>query len=272
MKYDIDLKKVLICLLLILAAVISFFPVAGSASSVDAHETTIRSIDDKIETVLKLTATSTLASVGISAIPSDTATPIAEKVADFTEYFMLILCVLYSEKYLLTILGAATFKILIPISCGLFLASLFCHPQALKRLGTKIILAGLALYFMIPLSVQVSDKIYNTYRATIRETIQYAEAFTDKTSELSEADEDEGVIRTILTRISETATTLSDKAAKLLNNFVESLAVMIVTSCIIPLLVLLFSIWLIKTLTGIDLRFPEKAKHRRFRLKAGGRK
>lgn len=267
MKYDIDLKKVLICLLLILAAVISLFPIAKSASSVEAHDATIRSIDSKIETVLKLTATSTLTSVGISAIPSDTATPIAEKVADFTEYFMLILCVLYSEKYLLTIIGAATFKILIPIACVLFTVSLFWHRNILQRLGVKMILAGLALYFMIPLSVQISDTIYNTYLGTINETITAAEAFTDTTAELSEADEDEGVIRSIMARISETATTLSDKAARLLNNFVESLAVMIVTSCIIPLLVLLFSIWLIKMLTGIQINIPDKLQLKRIRLK-----
>ena len=38
-----------------------------------------------------------------------------------------------------------------------------------------------------------------------------------------------------------------------LNRFVESLAVMIVTACIIPLLVLLFFLWLIRQLTGVDL-------------------
>ena len=260
MKLDIDLKKALICILLILVAVVSFFPVAKFASSVEAHGRTIASIDDKIETVLKLTATSTLASAGISAIPGDTATPIAEKLADFTEYFLIILCVLYAEKYLLTIIGAATFKVLIPAACVLLAAAIYHNPKMLKKLAVKFILAGLALFIMIPLSVRVSDMVYATYREPINETITAAEALNETTAELSEADEDEGLIQSILSRISETATTLSDKAAKVLNNFVESLAVMIVTACIIPVIVLLFFIWLIKALTGIEINIPERIR------------
>lgn len=270
MKLDMDLRKVLVCVLLILAAVISFFPVAKLASSVDAHDRTIASIDDKVETVLKLTATSTLASAGVSAIPGDTATPIAEKLADFTEYFLFILCVLYAEKYLLTIIGAATFKVLIPVACILLAAAVYYHPEMLKKLAIKFILAGLALFIMIPLSVRVSDMVYATYREPINETISAAETLTEQTAELSEADQDEGLIQSILAKLSETATTLSDKAAKVLNNFVESLAVMIVTACIIPILVLLFFIWLIKALTGIEINIPESIRPGRRRHKAGG--
>lgn len=257
------LKQVLVITLLVLLAVISFVLIADKAASLEANQATISSIDGKAETVLKLTAASTLASAGISAIPGDTATPIAEKLADFTEYFLLILCVLYAEKYLLTIIGAGAFKILIPLACLLVIVSLFWKPKVMKRLALKAAVFGLALFLMIPLSIRVSDMVYNTYESSIDNTITAAEEFTETTSELAEAKGDEGLVSSILNKLSETAASLSEKAAKTLNRFVESLAVMIVTSCIIPLLVLVFFIWLLKFLTGKDLNIPlpKRAAH-----------
>ena len=60
------------------------------------------------------------------------------------------------------------------------------------------------------------------------------------------------MIQSILNRLSETTESLTEKAAGILNRFVETLAVMIVTSCVIPLLVLLFFFWIINRITGVD--------------------
>lgn len=256
-----SLKKILVAVLLILAGVLSFFVISGKAASVDTHQDTIASIDDKVDTVLKLTATSTLASAGISAIPGDTATPVAEKLADFTEYFLLILCILYAEKYLLTIIGAGAFKILIPLACALLAVSIFHASKGMKKLAAKIAIFAVALYAVIPLSLRVSDMVYAVYSDSINETITTAEEFTDETSEITEAEGNDSLIQSILDRISETTSSLSSRAAGILSNYVESLAVMIVTACIIPILVLLFFIWLIKILTGIDIQLPMKRHH-----------
>ena len=246
------LKKVLISVVLIFAALLSMLMLSDKASDPAVHEKTIASIDEKVDTVLRLTATSTLASAGISTIPGDAATPIAEKLADFTEYFLLILCVLYAEKYLLTIVGAGAFKILFPFACLLWIISLFWNPTVMKRLSVKCAVFGLALYFTVPLSIGVSDMIYRSYRDSIDGTIAAAEEFTETTDELAGA-EDAGLLTSIMGKLSETASTLSDKAARVLNHFVESLAVLIVASCIIPVLSLLFFLWLIKLLTGVEI-------------------
>ena len=42
-------------------------------------------------------------------------------------------------------------------------------------------------------------------------------------------------------------------AQESLNQFIESLAVMLVTSCLIPLLVLLFYFWMAKILLGVNI-------------------
>ena len=246
------LKKILISVVLIFAALLSMLMLSDKASDPAVHEKTIASIDEKVDTVLRLTATSTLASAGISTIPGDAATPIAEKLADFTEYFLLILCVLYAEKYLLTIVGAGAFKILFPFACLLWIISLFWNPTVMKRLSVKCAVFGLALYFTVPLSIGVSDMIYRSYQDSIDSTIAAAEEFTETTDELAEA-EDAGLLTSIMGKLSENASTLSDNAARVLNHFVESLAVLIVTSCVIPVLSLLFFLWLIKLLTGVEI-------------------
>lgn len=247
------LSKTVICLSLVLLAVVSFFPLANRMSEPARYAEYTQSIDEKTETVLKLMAASTVTSAGLSAIPGDTATPIAEKLADFSEYFLLILCVLYAEKYLLSIIPLGVFRGLVPLACGLFLVGRFWNPRLLDRQGWKLTLISVALLAVIPLSIRTSDLIYNTYRQSIDSTIASAEELSEETMELSEA-EDAGMLRSILNRLSETKDSLTEKASQILNRFVETLAVMIVTSCLIPILVLLFFLWIFKQLTGMDLR------------------
>ena len=245
--------KAVICLALIVIAVVSFFPIAQRYTSPERYTDYVASIDEKTETVLKLMAASTVTSAGITAIPGDTATPIAEKLADFSEYFLLILCVLYAEKYLLTIIPYGVFKGLIPLTCALFIAGRIWNPRLLDKQGFKLLLIGIALLLVIPLSVRTSDMIYNTYQDSIDTTIASAEALTEETEELAAA-KDANMIDRILNRLSETTGGMVDKASTVLNRFVETLAVMIVTSCLIPILVLLCFLWIVKQLTGIDFR------------------
>jgi hypothetical protein len=246
-------KKIFYTALLLLIALVSCMFLGDKASSVETHQETIVAIDDKVETVLKLTATSTIASAGVSAIPGDTATPIAEKLADFSEYFLLILCVLYAEKYLITILGAASFKLLIPIACVMLAIAFYKWPGVLRKIAVKLIAVALVLYVVIPASVKVSDMIYLTYQESINQTISSAEELSDDTAAISSAAGNESVISQILEKLSETKESLTDRAANILNRFIETLAVIIVTSCIIPILVLLFFLWLIRMVTGIDV-------------------
>jgi len=258
-----NVSKAVIIVSLIAIALVSFFPVAARYSDPARYTDYTASIDDKTETVLKLMAVSTLTSTGITAIPGDTATPIAEKLADFSEYFLLILCVLYAEKYLLTIIPYGVFRGLVPIVCLLFAAGRLWNPALMDRQGRKLLLVGLALLLVIPLSVRTSDMIYATYQESIDSTIASAEALTGEAEQLTEAEET-GVFTKIKGLLTETKDSLVDKASTVLNRFVETLAVMIVTSCLIPILVLLFFVWVIKQLTGVDLGgYMPKRGHRR---------
>ena len=258
MKSNSSLKIILISVSCILIAALSFFFLAGILSSPETYSGIIRSIDDKVETVLKLTASSTAASAGITAIPGDAGTPIAEKLADFSEYGILILCVLYAEKYLLSILGSGVFKFIIPIACMLYPLGFFRDLEGIKPILKKIAIVSLALYFVIPLSVHISDRIYETYQASIDNTISAAEDLAEDAVIAGSSAEDQNAIQRIWSALSESASSLAERGAEILNRFIESLAVMIVTSCVIPILVLLFSLWIINQVFGFSIPAPSR--------------
>ena len=258
MKSNSSLKIILITVGCILIAALSFFFLAGILSSPETYSGIIRSIDDKVETVLKLTASSTAASAGITAIPGDAGTPIAEKLADFSEYGILILCVLYAEKYLLSILGSGVFKFIIPIACMLYPLGFFRDLEGIKPILKKIAIVSLALYFVIPLSVHISDRIYETYQASIDNTISAAEDLAEDAAIAGSSAEDQNAIQRIWNALSESASSFAERGAEILNRFIESLAVMIVTSCVIPILVLLFSLWIINQVFGFSIPAPSR--------------
>ena len=263
MKSNSSLKIILITVACILIAALSFFYLAGILSSPETYSGIIRSIDGKVETVLKLTASSTAASAGITAIPGDAGTPIAEKLAEFSEYGILILCVLYAEKYLLSILGSGVFKFIIPIACVLYPLGFFRDLEGIKPILKKIAIVSLALYFVIPLSVHISDRIYDTYQASIDTTITAAEDLAEDATLAGSTAEDQNAIQRIWGYLSESASSFAERGAEILNRFIESLAVMIVTSCVIPLLVLFFSLWIINQVFGFSI--PAPSRHPRLR-------
>ena len=59
-----------------------------------------------------------------------------------------------------------------------------------------------------------------------------------------------------------------EKLRNVLNRFLEALAVMLVTTCLIPILVLLFFVWLVKLILGVEL--PPLGMPRRSGEKIGG--
>lgn len=253
------MKRTIIAVVLVAVAMVSMFGVSKITTSPEHHKATIETLDEKRDTVLALTAASTAASAAITLIPGDTATPIAEKLADLSGYFIVILCAIFIEKYLLTITGYATFVILIPAACVLFAVYVFKRNDALKQIAVKLLLFGLAIYMIVPVSTGVSNMIEATYKTSIEETLASAENTTEAIENESQKEEDSGVLDWF-SDVKEGATSAMDTVRNTLNNFVEAIAVMIVTSCILPILVLAFFVWIIKITLGLDLNLSAISK------------
>ena len=236
------LKKTAIGLLLAAVALFSIAVITPAATKQSNHVHTYEQLDREIGNTLKLTAGATAVSAVISLLPDDTCTPIAEQFAELGTYFVIVLSALYLEKYLITILGFVSFSILIPLVC--------------LKLGIFAIL----IYFLIPLSVKTSEAIYNTYESTMEETLTTA-------NEITVTDEDANAVEKFLSWIKNAAVTVVDYVTGLLSRFVEAIAVMMVTSCLIPILVVIFFSWLMRLLFKVDISFidikllPGKKRH-----------
>lgn len=229
--------KALISLLLVLAAVISFCTLGPKYSDPDTYSSLAASIDRKTDDALRLSAGATLVSAVVTLLPDDVATPIADKVAEFTQYFLAAMCVLYAEKYMLPLIGLAAFRFLIPLCCALGIIWVwFRRQETLGRIAVKLTVFSVLVLLVIPVSIRASDIVYATYAGSIQAAISSAEKMTLDINMFSAG----------------TGTAMLDAAAQLVNNLIEALAVTITTSCIIPLIVLVLFVWVAKILLGSE--------------------
>ena len=97
MTRTIGIKIICVATALILALA-SIFGVAKITTDPAFYQKSIAALEEKQETVLELTAASTAASAAITLLPGDTATPIADKLADLSGYFLIVLCAIFLEK------------------------------------------------------------------------------------------------------------------------------------------------------------------------------
>lgn len=275
-------KKILFALIPIVIALLSFFVIARFTSSTEFNAKTIQSLDDKKTTVMELAAASTAASAAITLIPGDVGTPIANKLADLSSYFLIVFSAIYLEKYLVTITGYAVFKILVPIACVFFSGYLLWRKEILRVVAQKFLLFGLAVYLVIPASVKVADMIETTYASSIESTIETAKQTTDEiesetgesgqvddksSNEKSQSDSDSdskenagGFFSGLFNKVQEGVSTATANVENVLNNFIEALAILLVTSCLIPILVLIFFVWLVKMLLGLNIDIPTSVR------------
>ena len=65
-----------------------------------------------------------------------------------------------------------------------------------------------------------------------------------------------GLFSKVTEGISKATAKTVDKFKRVLNNMIEALAVMLVTSCLIPILVIVFFTWLVKLIFGINIPLP----------------
>lgn len=296
MKNNFDYKKYIIVVILLLVAILSVTVIGKYASAPENHQKTIASLDEKKQTVMELTAASTVTSALITLLPGDTATPIAEKMADVSGYLLVVLCAIYLEKYLVTITGYVAFTYLIPIACGLWILNLIFANATVRKLAAKLAVFGLAISLVVPASVKISDLIGDTYQAQIEATIEDAKntqnilensgvvddtnatettgigttgTATQNTQEkdnsttgsvtnifdwakdaISNAQES---VSNVVDNVVVSSEDLVQKVENSLNHFIEAVAVMIITSCVIPMLVLLLFFWMVKIVLDVDL-------------------
>ena len=221
-------------------------------------------------------ALSAASSAAVSALPGDVGTPIADRLIGLSGDFLIVLTAIYLEKFLLTTFGFAAFRILIPAGCLFAIAAILLSGRSsgqgvAGRIAAKLFLLGVMVAIVVPASVFVADKMEETHNASLATTLESIESDVSAAEEAAqgssqnsqETEEDGNFIQNLFSGASDAvsgavdtvAASLNDtkeKALNLLSTLTDSLALLIVTSCIIPILVLLLFLWLIKIILGID--------------------
>ena len=275
---------------LVVMALLSGFVARPYFADTNTWNPVIETIDQKKGNVLALTTSCVALSAGITALPGDTGTPVAEQLAQLSGNLGIVLAVLYLEKYLLTILWSVGLGILIPFSLILFAVSLGIHGRwstsaVLRRVATRVLVVAMIGMALVPASVWVSQKVDETYRVSIEQAEQKAadaaektdttEKSTDASSKTSkkksETTESKNVLEqltdgasSLVTSVTSGAKQMTDEIVQQVTDLIEGVIVMIVTSCVIPLLVLMAFLWLGHVLLGIDISGPANYLSGRF--------
>ncbi len=256
-------KRIIMLLVLIILALLSIFVVSKIVSDPNFNTATIKSLDDKKFVVTKLAAAAAASSTALSLIPGDTAMPIANQIAQLSSYFIVILCAILLERILILVVGYVSFTFIIPAACLLYALYLYIKKNILKNLAIKLAILGIVLFAAIPASVQVSDLIYSSYQASIEQTIEAAkqnqEYIEEKKNELSEGDKDwmqkiGDYLSNLTSKIGNGISEITKKGEDTLSKFLDAIAVLIITSCVIPLVVILIFAWAIRILLSFNSR------------------
>ena len=142
------------------------------------------------------------------------------------------------------------------------------------KIGVKIFIFGLAIYAVIPVSVHVSKMIYSTYQESIDATIDEANDLADESEAAKDDDKDSkkskdsessfiDKAKDAVNSVKNTLSVTADSVKNMVNKFIDGLAVLIVTTCLIPVLVIVFFIWLVKLVLGSAISSPGAVAMRR---------
>lgn len=273
MKQRETIIKLAAIAVLLVFALTSFFALADYATDADNYTHTIETIDEKKATVMGFTATAAAASTAIAAIPGDASTPIANQIMEISEYLFIVVCFLVLEKSLLTVLGFLSFKVLIPAGCVLLAICVLWRKRSMLTLGLKLVVFALVIAMIVPLSVDISDMIYDANRSTIEGISQEIELMDapEETVPVTEPEEEKSWLDSLkdmagsaIEKVETAVTNTGDEARELLNKFIDAIALFIITYCAIPVVVVFVVIWLVKFLFAITIPVPnpDKLRHR----------
>ena len=137
------------------------------------------------------------------------------------------------------------------------------------------VLVVIALVLTVPASVFISSRIEATYQDSIDNTIQAAEITAQAAEDTTEQMQREEATNPIeffqqriedlsmaTNNITETLKSAVEWMQTMISNFFEAFAVMIVLSCIIPIIVLIFLLWVVKLILGVNIDVPMSALRR----------
>ena len=142
------------------------------ASSEDFHHKDITYLQEKQNNAKALSASASAVSVLISLLPDDTATPLANQIADIGRDFLIVLSALAAEQFLLTITGRIAFCWIIPIALGILILFVLLRRKLFLQIGVKLAIAGCVLYMLVPVTLRITRLVDGPYEEVVENSLQ----------------------------------------------------------------------------------------------------
>lgn len=269
------MKKIVCIIVLAVIGCMSFFWAAPQARNPESYKKTIETLDGLENKALVMTASSTALATAAALVPGDATSPIANKLADIAGYMVIVYIAIIIEKYLLAMTGLVAFKILIPIALVAIGISIFLKEEkgkvTLRRLACKLALLGILLWALVPTSALVTNIVNDTYDMSYSVETELEEGVLESIEEIEAEEKEDFSIKnlwnSIVDKTGAVTETVKEKVSdgvvefqNSLNKMIEGVAVMIVTTCIIPLCVLILFLWIVKMVTGLNFAVPSLKK------------
>lgn len=269
------MKKIVCIIVLAVIGCMSFFWAAPQARNPESYEKTIETLDGLENKALVMTASSTALATAAALVPGDATSPIANKLADIAGYMVIVYIAIIIEKYLLAMTGLVAFKILIPIALVAIGISIFLKEEkgkvTLRRLACKLALLGILLWALVPTSALVTNIVNDTYDMSYSVETELEEGVLESIEEIEAEEKEDFSIKNLWNSIVDKTGAVTEMVKEKvsdgvvefqnsLNKMIEGVAVMIVTTCIIPLCVLILFLWIVKMVTGLNFAVPSLKK------------
>lgn len=222
---------------------------------------TLESLQESQNTVMKFSGTTLSTSLAMSALPDDFASPLADTVADLNTYFVFMFAVIFIEKLIVIEGTKISLVYIIPIACILYMLFVITSKEVLKSFATKLLILGISIVVVIPFSTHFTEKVCKDYLAYVDETISEADAGATKINDVMSLEDEKS---NLFDKLSEAFKTAIQGVSDLLTYFnnvikrcVNSVAIMLVTTFVLPLLILMMFRWLLKELFSLNIPIPK---------------
>ena len=257
---EIHTEKLAKILLAIFIIVFSIFVLPYKVPKSGFVQETLESLEESKTTVMEFSGATMAVSLAITALPDDFGSPLANTLADMNKYFIFIFAVLYVEKLIVVEGTKLSFVYIIPFACSLYILSVLSGKAIFKLFASKLMILGWAVVLVIPLSTHFTEKVCKDYLVYVDETISEANDGAEKVNGVMASSDGEATVFEKLTDAFKTAVQgISDLLTyfeNVLKKCVNSIAIMIVTTFVLPMIVLLLFRWLLKELFSLSLPAP----------------
>lgn len=262
-KYAESVRNILI---LVLIGVFSFFVITSWLPDRGFIQDSLESVEESSNTVMKFSAATLSTSLAISALPDDFATPLADSLADMNVYFIAILVMLHFEQLLIRYGVKLAFAIAIPAACGIGILSILLKKDLLKGIAARVAVLGLAVALVVPCSTHITNYVAADLITYVENTIVDTEDGADKLNEAMEGGTEE---QTIFEKLSDLFQTAINDMSNLMSHFqntirkcMNSIAILILTNCLMPLVNFFILKWILKETFHIALPMPQMRRKR----------